>query len=68
MASWAQELEQKRLSDRPCLEWTVRAFAAHSLELAGSAHPDGSRIVLVDGVATPLGGRQLTAEEIPEGM
>ncbi|MFD7965462.1 formyltransferase family protein [Streptomyces zaomyceticus] len=67
--SRAQEREQKSLSDRPCLEWTVRAFATGSLALAGTTHPDGSRTVLVDGVPTPLGGRQLTAEATPpEGM
>ncbi|MGW1954871.1 hypothetical protein ACWCPI_19340 [Streptomyces sp. NPDC001920] len=64
----AQELEQKRLSDRPCLQWTVRAFADGSLALGPGTHSDGSRVVLVDGVATPLGGRQLTAHETPEGM
>ncbi|MGW0330825.1 formyltransferase family protein [Streptomyces sp. NPDC003011] len=64
----AQEREQKRLSDRPCLEWTVRAFASGSLALSASTHPDGSRVVLVDGVATPLGGRRLTAADTREGM
>lgn len=64
----AQELEQKGLSDRPCLEWTVRAFAAGSLALAPDTHPDESRVVLVDGVSTPLGGRQLSARETPEEM
>ncbi|MFD5326757.1 formyltransferase family protein [Streptomyces sp. NPDC127092] len=57
----AQEQEQKLLSDRPCLEWTVRAFAAGSLALAAGTHPDGSRVVLADGVPLPLGGRRLEA-------
>ncbi|MGK4585456.1 formyltransferase family protein [Kitasatospora sp. HPMI-4] len=53
------ELLQKERSDRPCLEWTVRAFAAGRLALAAERHPDGSPVVLVDGVPTPLGGRRL---------
>ena len=60
--AWEQELEQKRRSDRVCLEWTVRAFAAGRLALSGDRHPDGSRVVVVDGVPTPLGGRRLTEE------
>lgn len=35
---WAQELEQKRLSDRPCLEWAVRAFAGRRTR-TGSRQP-----------------------------
>ncbi|MER5473887.1 formyltransferase family protein [Streptomyces sp. NPDC002935] len=58
--AWAHELSQKQLSDRPCLEWTVRAFAAGSLELTGATHPDGSPAVGVDGVPMPLGGMKLT--------
>ncbi|MYV48352.1 hypothetical protein [Streptomyces sp. SID2888] len=57
--AWQQELYQKTVSDRPCLEWTVRAFAAGRLALAGGTHQDGSPIVLVDGHPTPLGGRRL---------
>ncbi|WP_051811734.1 methionyl-tRNA formyltransferase [Kitasatospora sp. MBT63] len=57
--AWEQELLQKTESDRPCLEWTVRAFAAGRLALSGETHPDGSRVVLVDGQATALGGRRL---------
>ncbi|MEU7058744.1 formyltransferase family protein [Streptomyces sp. NPDC046197] len=57
--AWEQELLQKTVSDRPCLEWTVRAFAAGRLALADGTHEDGSRIVLVDGRPTPLGGRRL---------
>ncbi|MFI5496835.1 formyltransferase family protein [Actinoplanes sp. NPDC051859] len=53
------EWEQKRVSDRPCLEWTVRAFAAGRLALDDRTHPDGSAVVLVDGRPTPLGGRRL---------
>ncbi|MBW8090878.1 hypothetical protein IGW14_23460 [Streptomyces hygroscopicus subsp. hygroscopicus] len=53
------ELAQKRVSDRPCLEWTVRAFASGSLALDDRTHPDGSRVVRVDGKATPLGGMRL---------
>lgn len=60
--AWQQELEQKSRSDRPCLQWTVRAFAAGRLALSDSTHPDGSRVVLVDGQPTPLGGRRLTEE------
>ncbi|MGW0411011.1 formyltransferase family protein [Streptomyces collinus] len=60
--AWQQELEQKSRSDRPCLEWTVRAFAAGRLALGDSKHPDGSRVVMVDGQPTPLGGRRLTEE------
>ncbi|MFD5483302.1 formyltransferase family protein [Streptomyces hawaiiensis] len=65
-----QELDQKRLSDRPCLEWTVRAYAAGTLALAdatrpGGTHPDGSHVVLADGVPLPLGGMQLTATPAP---
>ncbi|MFG2428703.1 formyltransferase family protein [Streptomyces sp. NPDC048590] len=61
--AWEQELEQKDRSDRPCLRWTVGAFAAGRLSLGAGAHPDGSRVVLVDGAPTPLGGRRLTEEE-----
>ncbi|MGA5219994.1 hypothetical protein ACPCAE_28520 [Streptomyces cinereoruber] len=61
----AQERDQKLLSDRPCLEWTVRAFAAGSLALAPGTHPDGSRVVLLDGAPLPLGGRRLTAPAAP---
>ncbi|THA51689.1 methionyl-tRNA formyltransferase [Streptomyces sp. A1136] len=60
----AQELDQKRLSDRPCLEWTVRAFAAGSLALAAGTHPDGSRVVLADGTPLPLGGMRLTTTPV----
>ncbi|KPI00267.1 formyl transferase domain protein [Actinobacteria bacterium OK074] len=60
--AWEQELEQKRRSDRPCLEWTVRAFAAGRLGLSDDRHPDGSRVVTVDGRPMPLGGRRLTEE------
>ncbi|MGW7406431.1 formyltransferase family protein [Streptomyces sp. NPDC054833] len=60
--AWQQELEQKSRSDRPCLQWTVRAFAAGRLALSDSTHPDGSRVVVVDGQPTPLGGRRLTEE------
>ncbi|WP_208614758.1 formyltransferase family protein [Streptomyces regalis] len=60
--AWQQELEQKSRSDRPCLQWTVRAFAAGRLGLGEDTHPDGSRVVLVDGRPTPLGGRRLTEE------
>ncbi|MFF9393439.1 formyltransferase family protein [Streptomyces griseoluteus] len=60
--AWQQELVQKSRSDRPCLEWTVRAFAAGRLALGDSTHPDGSRVVVVDGQPTPLGGRRLTEE------
>ncbi|GHB75584.1 hypothetical protein GCM10010347_52460 [Streptomyces cirratus] len=63
----AQELDQKRLSDRPCLEWSVRAFAAGSLALAAGTHPDASAVVLADGAPLPLGGMRLTAASIPEG-
>ncbi|MFI6011961.1 formyltransferase family protein [Streptomyces sp. NPDC051243] len=57
--AWEQELRQKDLSDRPCLEWTVRAFAAGRLALGEGTHADGSRGVLVDGRPTELGGRRL---------
>lgn len=57
---WAHELEQKRLSDRPALEWTVRAFASGSLALSDRTHRDGSRVVRIDGADSPLGGRRLT--------
>ncbi|WP_369173395.1 formyltransferase family protein [Streptomyces sp. R28] len=57
--AWEQELRQKTLSDRPCLEWTVRAFAAGRLALGADTHADGSRAVMVDGRPTPLGGRRL---------
>jgi folate-dependent phosphoribosylglycinamide formyltransferase PurN len=60
--AWQQELAQKSRSDRPCLQWTVRAFAAGRLALGEGTHPDGSRVVLVDGRPTPLGGRRLTEE------
>ncbi|MFD8805379.1 formyltransferase family protein [Streptomyces sp. NPDC059597] len=60
--AWQQELEQKSRSDRPCLRWTVRAFAAGRLALGDGTHPDGSRVVLVDGAPTPLGGRRLNEE------
>lgn len=59
----AHEQVQKRVSDKPCLEWTVRAFAAGSLGLAGERHRDGSRVVVVDGVPMPLGGMALSAAE-----
>lgn len=59
--SRAHELEQKRVSDRPALEWTVRAFASASLALSDRTHPDGSRVVRVNGTDTALGGRRLTA-------
>lgn len=59
----AHELVQKRVSDRPCLEWTVRAFAAGSLGLSGERHRDGSRVVVVNGVPMPLGGVALPAAE-----
>ncbi|WP_371535034.1 hypothetical protein OG217_09140 [Streptomyces sp. NBC_01023] len=61
----AHELTQKRLSDRPCLEWAVRAFGAGSLQLSDERHRDGSRIVVVDGTPMPLGGMKLPAK--PEG-
>jgi phosphoribosylglycinamide formyltransferase-1 len=54
-----QELIQKARSDRPCLEWTVRAFAAGRLAVSAAVHRDGSRIVLVDGTPTTLGGMRL---------
>lgn len=54
-----QELEQKVHSDRPCLRWTVRAFAAGRLGLSGRRHRDGSPEVLLDGAPTPLGGMRL---------
>ncbi|WP_050502442.1 methionyl-tRNA formyltransferase [Streptomyces monomycini] len=57
--AWQQELLQKERSDRPCLEWTVRAFAAGRLAVDAATHADGSRVVLVDGEATPLGGKRL---------
>lgn len=57
--AWEQELVQKETSDRPCLTWTVRAFAAGSLSLADRRHPDGSPVVLVDGIEMPLGGKRL---------
>lgn len=57
--AWQQELLQKERSDRPCLEWTVRAFAAGRLAVDGACHADGSRVVLVDGEVTPLGGKRL---------
>ncbi|NEB74290.1 methionyl-tRNA formyltransferase [Streptomyces sp. SID14478] len=57
--AWSHELRQKQLSDRPCLEWTVRAFAAGRLSLVEHQHNDGSPIVLVDGTAMPLGGKKL---------
>ncbi|MFS0696662.1 formyltransferase family protein [Streptomyces nitrosporeus] len=60
--AWEQELEQKRRSDRPCLEWTVRAFAAGRLALDRGTHRDGSRVVVVDGRPTPLGGHRLDEE------
>lgn len=60
--AWQQELEQKSRSDRPCLRWAVQAFAADRLALGDGTHPDGSRVVLVDGRPTPLGGRRLTEE------
>lgn len=57
--AWQQELLQKVRSDRPCLEWTVRAFATGRLALADDTHRDGSRMVLVDGEPRPLGGMRL---------
>ncbi|MFF2773859.1 formyltransferase family protein [Streptomyces sp. NPDC058052] len=57
--AWEQELRQKTLSDRPCLEWTVRAFAAGRLALGADTHADGSRTVLIDGRPTALGGKRL---------
>lgn len=60
----AQELKQKSLSDRPCLRWSVQAFAAGRLALSDQEHPDGSRVVVVDGEPTELGGRRLTGEPL----
>lgn len=60
--AWQQELLQKRQSDRPCLEWAVRNFARGRLALSEHRHRDGSRTVLVDGRATPLGGHRLEGE------
>lgn len=57
-----QEMKQKSLSDRPCLRWSVEAFAAGRLALSDQQHRDGSRVVVVDGEPTELGGRRLTGE------
>ncbi|MEO3777804.1 formyltransferase family protein [Micromonospora sp. B11E3] len=54
--AWEQELRQKEASDRPCLEWTVLAYAAGRLALTTDRHVDGSPVVAVDGQATSLGG------------
>lgn len=61
----AHEAEQKVLSDPPALVWSVRALAEQRISLAEARHPDGSRVVELDGVARPLGGIGLPAAESP---
>ncbi|MCX4542431.1 formyltransferase family protein [Streptomyces sp. NBC_01565] len=61
-AAWQQELEQKERSDRACLEWTVRALADGRVTVSDRTHRDGSRVVLVDGNETPLGGMRMAEE------
>lgn len=67
-AATEQELRMKRASDPAALEWTVRAVRARRLAVAPDQHADGSRVVLVDGLPTPLGGRRLgPGEPVEDG-